>query len=131
MPYTVKLKNQIGTEVFYQSIEQVSIPLSSGAGNATFLAKYTASMTGKNSTFTGGATAAYGVDYICHINTLPASKYVPTSVTVKIAGNTAIAGTDYEYTKNGSVYGLIKIFGASITGNIEITANASDSMPTT
>ena len=124
MPYTVKLKNQSGEEVNYSSIEQVSIPLASGTGNAYFMARYAVSKTASaNITYNGGDYAANSVDYVCRISTGSTGKHVPASVTVKIGGNAA-ANNAYAYTKITDTEAVVKVIGSYITGDINITANA-------
>ncbi len=124
MAYSVKLKNQTGTEVPYGSIEQVAIPLSSGSGNVTFLAAYTVSKTAvANITYDGGDTAANSVDYMCRISTGSTGKTVPTSISVSIGGSVATAGTAYTYTKLSSTEAIVKVKGSYITGAVTISAN--------
>lgn len=125
MAYTVKLKNQTGTEVIYSSVEQVALPLSSGAGNATFLASYAVSKTASAYiTYDGGDMAAHDVDYMCRISTGSTGKTVPTSISVNIGGSVATAGTAYTYTKLSDTEAVVKVKGSYITGAITITAVA-------
>lgn len=119
MAYNVKLKNQIGTEVNYASVEQVNIPLSSGTGEATFLAKYKVTKTAKaNITYNGGDTAAYGVDYMCRIT----GSAVADSITVSVGGTVATVNTAYTYEKVSDTEAYVIVKGAYVTGDLVITA---------
>ena len=119
MAYNIKLKNQIGTEVNYASVEQVNIPLSSGTGEATFLAKYKVTKTAKaNITYIGGDAAAYGVDYMCRIT----GSAVADSVTVSVGGATAAQNTAYTYVKVSDTEAYVVVNGSFVTGDLVITA---------
>ena len=125
MAYTIKLKNQSGTEVTYNAVEQVAIPLSAGNGNAFFMARYGVSKTSSsNIAYEGGATAAHGVDYICRISRGSTSYKVPTNVSITIGGNVATANVAYTYTRISDAEAFVKINGTHITGDISITATA-------
>ena len=121
MSYTVKLKDQTGSEVTYNSIEQVAIPKASGNGNAHFVAQYSVTKTVLSGiTYVGGDSAAHGVDYMCYIT----ATAVPDAITVTIAGNALAVGSDYAYTKLNDGTAIINIYGSKITGDITITASA-------
>lgn len=121
MPYTVKLKNQIGSEVNYGSIERIAVPLASGTGNAYFMARYDVKHVAvSNITYSGGEYAAHAVDYACRITSTGA---LPNAVTVTIGGETQQKDVGYTYSKEPTC-GHIVIKGAYITGNIVITASA-------
>ena len=125
MSYTVKLKNQTGTEVNYSAIEQVAIPLANGTGNATFVAKYgVTKYASAYITYDGGDTAGNGVDYMCRISTGSTGKNVPDSVTLTIDGNNATANVGYVYTKVSNTEAIVKVNGSYITGAIGLTAVA-------
>jgi hypothetical protein len=125
MPYTVKLKNQAGIEVNYSDIENVTIPLASGSGNATFMARYgVTKYASSNLTYDGGEYTANGVDYMCRMSTGSTGKYVPDSIKVKIGGTEAVAGLAYVYTKLTNLEAIVKVNGSYITGAIEIEAMA-------
>ena len=125
MAYSVKLKNQMGTEVIYNSIEKVTIPLSAGTGDATFVARYYVTKTDSpNITYIGGGAAANSVDYVCHISTEGTGKKVPDTITVKIGGTVATIGTHYTYTKHSDTEATVFIVGSQITGYIVIEAVA-------
>ena len=126
MSYTVKLKDQTGTEVTYSAIEQVTIPLASGGGNAIFTAQYNVSkIAATNIEYDGGAYASHDVDYLCRISTGSSGKSLADSITVKVSGNELAKGEGYEYTKLSSSEAFVKIVGSYITGNIEIRAVTS------
>ena len=126
MSYTVKLKDQTGTEVTYSAIEQVTIPLASGSGNATFTAQYNVSKVSvANVEYDGGGYAANGADYLCRISTGSSGKSLADSITVKVSGNELTKSEGYEYTKLSSSEAFVKIIGSYITGNIEIRAVTS------
>ena len=125
MAYTVKLKNQSGTEVTYSAVEQVAIPLSTGNGNAYFMARYDVSKTSSsNITYEGGTVAAHGVDYICRISCSSSSYKVPTSVSVTIGGTVATENVAYTYTRISNAKAFVRINGTYVTGDIVITAIA-------
>ena len=125
MAYTVKLKDQTGTEVAYSAIEQVSIPLASGSGNATFTARYEVMKAASaNITYDGGDYASNGVDYICSISTGNTGKSVPDSITVRVNGQEIPTVEAYIYTKLSNSEAYVKIFGAYITGDITIAVAA-------
>ena len=125
MAYTVKLKNQAGIEVNYSDIENVTIPLASGSGNATFMARYgVTKYASANITYDGGEYAANGVDYMCRISTGSTGKHVPDSIIVKIGGTEATANLAYVYTKLTNIESVVRINGSYITGEIEIEAYA-------
>ena len=125
MAYSVKLKNQMGTEVTYSSIEKVTIPLSAGTGDATFVAKYFVTKTpSPGITYIGGGSVANSVDYMCRISTGTTGKKVPTSITVKVGGTLLAGGTHYTYTRLSDTEASVGILGASITGDIVIEAVA-------
>ena len=126
MPYTVKLKDQTGTEVTYSAIEQVSIPLASGSGNATFTARYSVAKTASaNITYDGGDYASNGVDCLCRISTGSTGKGVPSSITVKINNKEVKAGEAYVYTKVSTSEAFVKVLGSYITGDVVIQAVAT------
>lgn len=126
MPYTIKLKNQTGTEVTYNSVEQVAIPLASGSGNATFMARYDVTKeTSTNITYYGGSKAAHGIDYLCRISSGSSGKVVADSISVSIGGSVATVGKAYEYTKLSNSEAIVKINGTYITGAVSIKATAS------
>ena len=54
--------------------------------------------------------------------TAASGKALPSSITVKIGGNTATASTDYTWTK---ATGTIAIASGKLTGDVEITVTAS------
>ena len=125
MAYNVKLKNQTGTEVNYEAIEQVTIPLSSGMGNATFVARYDVTkVASAYITYYGGDTAGNGVDYTCCISTGGTGKNVPDSITLTIGGKDATANVAYVYTKVSNTEAVVKVNGSYITGAIGLTAVA-------
>lgn len=125
MPYTVKLKDQTGTEITYSAIEQVSVPLASGSGNATFSARYNVvKVAASNITYDGGNYATHDTDYLCRISTGSTGKSVPSSISVKADGKELVSGEGYVYTKLSSSEAYVKIVGSYITGNIEIGAVA-------
>lgn len=125
MPYTVKLKNQTGAEIPYSFIEQLAVPLASGAGNAVFVARYEVTKTlSTNITYEGGDFAAHGIDYMCRISTGSTGKNVPASILVTVGGNEINVGTGYTYTKLSDTEAFVKINGESITGNVTIVAVA-------
>ena len=125
MARTVKLKNQAGLEVTYSNIEQVTIPLASGNGNATFVAEYHVSKVASTYiTYIGGGYAANTVDYMCRISTGTTGKKVPDSVTLKIGESVATSGTHYTYTKLSDSEAVVSVLGAHITGDIVIEAVA-------
>ena len=127
MAYNVKLKNQLGTEVTYSSIETVAVPLASGTGSANFAAQYSVNKNdGTNIAYDGGTSAAYGVDYMCRIY-IPSGVTgykLPESITIKIDSATATAGVGYTYTKLSNTESYVKILGNKITGNITMVASA-------
>ena len=119
MSYSVKLKDQTGSEITYNSVEQVALPKSSGNGNAHFVAQYTVTKSvARVSYIAGGNMAANSVDYMCHL-----TGNVPEAVTVTIGGNVMTAD-DYTYNKVGDTNAIVHIIGSSITGDIVITASA-------
>ena len=125
MGYPVKLKNKVGTEVNYTAIEQVTIPLVSGNGNATFVARYNVTRyTSANITYIGGDSATNGTDYTCLISTDGTGKHAPDSIRVKVGGNEITEGGAYEYHKLSDTEALVKINGSYITGDVEIEAVA-------
>ena len=126
MAYTVKLKNQAGTEVKYSGIEQLSLPLASGNGTAPFMARYSVTKYASASiTYDGGDYASNSVDYMCRISTGSTGKVVPASITVKIDGDVATANVEYVYTKLSNTDAIVKVNGSHITGTIEIEAVAA------
>ena len=125
MGHAVKLKNKVGIEVNYSAIEQVNIPLTSGKGNATFVARYNVTRyASANITYVGGDSASNGTDYTCLISTNSTDKHAPDSIIVKVGGNEISAGSAYEYMKLSDTEALVKINGSYITGDIEIEAVA-------
>jgi hypothetical protein len=126
MAYSVKLKNQEGTEINYSNVEQVSIPLASGNGDATFMARYdVGKYVSTNIDYDGGKHACNGVDYLCRIFiTGTTARNVPDSITVRIGSTEATANVAYVYTKLTDTQAVVKIHGACITGAIEIEAVA-------
>ena len=122
MPYSVKLKDQTGTEIIYTSVEQVSLPQVSGTTPAEFMAKYSVTKSPVDGiTYKGGDTTAHGVDYLCYITSTGS---LATSVTVYIADVKVNVGDGYTYTVNGNS-ALLYINGNKITGNILINASKS------
>ena len=125
MSYTVKLKNQTGTEVNYSAIEQVTIPLANGTGNATFVARYgVTKLIAAYITYDGGDYASNGVDYMCRISTGSTGKHVPNSIKVTIDNKDATASVAYVYTKLSDTEAVVKVNGSYITGAVGITAEA-------
>lgn len=125
MAYTVKLKNQSGTEVTYSAVEQVAIPLSTGNGNAYFMAKYDVSkIASSNITYEGGEASAHGVDYICRISVGSTLYKVPNNISITIGGSVATENVAYTYTRLSDSEAFVSINGSSITGDIAITAIA-------
>lgn len=125
MPYTVKLKNQIGTEVIYNSIERVTIPLSNGTGDATFVAKYyVTKVESPNITYIGGGSAANSIDYTCRISTGSTGKKVPDDIIVKVENTQLVKERQYSYTKHSDTEATLFIPGAYITGYLKIEAVA-------
>lgn len=130
MAYTVKLKNQNGEEVNYNSIEQVSIPHASGTENVLFVATYDVTkIASLNITYDGGdkdanVKAANGVDYMCRISTGNTGKNVPDSITVNIGDSKATANEAYVYTKVSDTEAIVRVKGSYITGDITISAEA-------
>ena len=119
MPYSVKLKDQTGTENVYNSVEQVSLPQSSGTTNAEFMAKYNVNASGNlGETYYGGNTAAHGVDYVCCIYSPDAPLDVKS---VKIGGY-EVESDAYNFESFGEVVTL-QIYGNKITGDIDILIN--------
>ena len=126
MGYTVKLKNKVGTEVNYSEIEQVTVPLASGIGNATFVARYNVTRyTSANITYDGGDTATNSVDYMCRITTGATGNHVPDKITVKVGGKEATESVAYVYTKLSNTDAVVKVNGSYISGDIEIEAVAA------
>ena len=118
MAYTVKLKNQTGSEVIYSAIETLAVPMSSGVGDAYFIARYNVEHTASASVeYDGGKYAAHGVDYVCRISASIGT--IPTSITVTIGGTAKTCDVDYTYSQ---AEGLVIIKGSCITGDIVITA---------
>lgn len=130
MSYSVKLKNQSGTEVAYTAIEQVTIPLASGTGYATFTARYGVTFSHERGegklAYSGGEYASNGVDYMCRI-------YLPEGTAASVQGGIGegegtvlIGGVEpspdaYEYTQIASTEAVLKIKGEYITGDIVLT----------
>ena len=130
MAYSVKLKNQSGTDVTYGAIEQVTIPLSTGTGNALFTARYKVTMNYERGegklAYSGGEYASNGVDYMCRI-------YLPDNAAASVQGGIGegegtvlIGGVEpspeaYEYTQIASKEAVLKIKGEYITGDIVLT----------
>lgn len=124
MAYSVKLKNQSGTDVNYNAIEQVTIPLASGTGYAIFTARYGVSKTiSRGISYVGGDTASNGVDYMCRITATGGAK-VPNDVTIKIGDVEVEEALVYSYTKLTDTEAIVKINGTYITGLVTITAEA-------
>lgn len=124
MPYSVKLKDQTGTEIIYNSVERVALPQASGSNNAEFMAKYSVTKSPNDGiTYHGGDSAAHGVDYLCYIES---TSTLSSTATVVIDSVQATAGTDYLYKVSAdSKSAFIQIYGANITGKITITASKS------
>lgn len=125
MPYSVKLKDQTGTEIIYNSVEQVSLPQASGTANAEFMAKYKAKAEGNTGEiYYGGDTAAHGVDYVCCLS----HPSTPIDLkSLKIGGVEAEKDaykTDYfsGVGDSGCVI-MLKIYGEYITGDIDLLFN--------
>ena len=130
MAYSVKLKNQSGTDVTYGAIEQVTIPLSTGTGNALFTARYNVTKNDgsleKMISYSGGDYASNGVDYMCRIS-IPED--APASVQGGIGegeGTVLIGGVEpspdaYEYKQITNSEAILKIKGEYITGDIVLT----------
>lgn len=125
MAYTVKLKNQAGIEVNYNNVENVTIPLASGSGNAVFTARYDVTkIASAYITYDGGDNASNGVDYMCRISTGSTGKYVPDDATVKIGGKAATRNVGYVYTKLSNTEAVVSVRGSYITGAVELLAEA-------
>lgn len=125
MGYTVKLKNKVGTEVNYSSIEQVNLPLASGGGNATFMARYNVTKyASANISYVGGDSATNSTDYVCLLSTASTGKHVPDGIKLKIGNSEVVEGVTYVYTKLSDTEAIVKINGSYITGDIEIEAVA-------
>ncbi len=124
MAHTVKLKNQAGIETIYGNIEVVTLPLVNSNEAASFAATYNVTNTAASSTFTftGGKTAAYGVDYVCHLD--GGSKSYK-SVVVTIGGKTVAANTAYTVKTVNTYNAVLLIKGSYINGDISITATFS------
>ena len=125
MAYSVKLKNQMGTEVTYSSIEKVTIPLSAGTGDATFVAKYyVTKVESPNITYTGGGSTANSIDYTCRISTGATGKKVPDDVSVKVDNTQLVKDRQYTYTKHSDTEATLFVPGTYITGYLKIEAVA-------
>ena len=119
----IKIKNQSAAEIAYAGIGILTVPLSSGAGNATFLARYEVHKNASTYINIDGCDyAARLIDYMCHISANNGKK-VPDSVMVTIDGTST---TDYTYTKISDTSAILKIHGEKVKGDITITASAVD-----
>lgn len=112
---------EIQTGVFYYMIWN--------NGNAVGTAPYTPPVTSYNVTYSltklstsGGSTATSGTNYSATL-TAADGYSLPDSITVKAGSTTLTSGTHYSYD---SSTGAITIYGSAITGDITITAAATE-----
>jgi hypothetical protein len=125
MSYSIKLKNQTGTETPYNEIEEIVVPLTSGSGNATFAARYNVLLPNVNGvSCVGGETACYGCDYTAAVS-IDETAVLPEAVTVAIVGKALVQGEDYEYERISNSHAIVRVYGKSITGVVSLTVTPS------
>ncbi|MCR5666436.1 MAG: Ig-like domain-containing protein [Eubacterium sp.] len=133
LPETVSVK--VGDETLTQGTDfeydpetgQIKIPAAQVTGNVEIMvagvpAQYTVTKNGNYATLTGDDTAVYGEEYCLTVEAVTNYK-LPQNITVTVDSQTQTVGVDYTYNVKT---GEITIDADKITGNIEITVNASE-----